>query len=197
MGKECNESIIPGKIIMSGLAVSSNSVSIQIKRNGVNLNNGDNYIPGENLTISLSNKSITSYLFDLKNGGMFIDLKKASSFIGCEKKRTISITSLLTLPITGIVTIDLVWRPLNTYGIVNIASKQFVLNYKKEIDVPIPIILLPNTTTLLPSPSDKESWTYDNTKKGTKRKLLTQLLKIWNYFMIFLFTYYDKYVVII
>ena len=126
--------MVPGAMIMGSPATIYNLRSVQVLRNGVMLNPGDQYQPGETLTVQVSTISTTTglfkFMFEATGGAKF-----QTGNIVCNGKReynlgdgTLGQTSLL-MPSTPNTQVN-VWVAWATqFGHVYVSSNFTLINF--------------------------------------------------------------------
>ena len=94
---------------MGQAAISDSSKSIVVKRNGVALGAGSFYVPGEILTISLSDTTNILYLFNVNNGAFKTAGGCGQTRVAVTAKSNTPVEMEFIAPASGAVTISSAW----------------------------------------------------------------------------------------
>lgn len=112
----CNTALTSGINIMSATSKADSSRSITVYRGSAQLQSGDIYVPGESLTVSLSNINGIQFIFQAQNAN-FNNGK-------CKGLRSLSNIASLTMPQSGSISVWAGWA--TSYGSVSV-SNPFIL----------------------------------------------------------------------
>ena len=96
----CNQALAVGNSYMGSSAILSGDNSVTVKRSGVKLNDGDSYVGGETLAISITTTSNYQYLLQATGGATI-------SSASCSGTRITSSGSMV-MPSSGTITMNAV-----------------------------------------------------------------------------------------
>jgi len=150
LSANCPRPITVGTTIMGQAAISDSSKSIVVKRNGVQLGAGSFYVPGEILTISLSDTTNILYLFNVDNGAFKTAGGCGQTRVANSAKSNTPVEMEFIAPASGAVTISSAWDTANTFPVK--ITPTFLLSAPTATPSDAPTDSPTDTPTVKPSP---------------------------------------------